>query len=107
MRSAPTSTGDCSPPAATSGNLLLSPLSIELALAMTRTGAAGETRAQMDAVLLAGAGDELDRSLNALDQALATRSGHKGDRGAQRRRRAARRQLALGPARASRSSSRS
>jgi serpin B len=61
------------------GNLLLSPISIELALAMTRNGAAGQTRDQMDHVLHTGAGDELDRSLNALDQALATRSGHRGD----------------------------
>ncbi len=61
------------------GNLLLSPYSIELALAMTRNGAVGPTRDQMDAVLHAGSGDGLDRSLNALDQALASRSGHRGD----------------------------
>ena len=60
------------------GNLLLSPYSIELALAMTRNGAVGDTRTQMDAVLHAGDGDQLDRSINALDQALATRSGHRG-----------------------------
>lgn len=61
--------------APTPGNLLFSPYSIELALAMTRTGARGETRAQMDRVLGAPAGPALDGSLNALDQALATRSG--------------------------------
>jgi len=58
--------------------VLLSPYSIELALAMTRNGAVGDTRTQMDAVLHAGAGDQLDRSINALDQVLATRSGHRG-----------------------------
>jgi serpin B len=61
--------------ATTSGNLVFSPTSIELALAMTRDGAKGETRAQMDAVL--GAPDDrgLDASLQALDLALAARSG--------------------------------
>jgi serpin B len=61
------------------GNLVFSPYSIEIALAMTRNGAAGETRAQMDRVLHAGSGDELDRSLNALDRALASRNGHRKD----------------------------
>src|SRR4051812_30484242 len=61
------------------GNLLLSPVSIELALAMTRTGAAGETRAQMERVLHSGPGDDLDASLNALDQALASRSGDRSN----------------------------
>jgi serpin B len=67
--------------ASTDGNLLLSPYSIELALAMARNGAAGETRRQIDAVLRAGPGDELDQSLNALEQELADRSGPRGEKG--------------------------
>ncbi|MFI5053828.1 MAG: serpin family protein [Acidimicrobiia bacterium] len=63
--------------AATDGNLVFSPYSIELALAMTRNGANGETRAQMGKVLHADA-DDLNRSLNALDAALAGRNGEKG-----------------------------
>ncbi len=65
--------------AARPGNLVFSPASIATALAMTRQGAKGETRTQMDAVLHAASGDELDQALNALDQQLATRAGHKGD----------------------------
>jgi len=65
-------------PSVGDGNLLLSPLSITLALAMVRTGAAGPTREQIDAVLRAGSGDGLDESLNALDRSLAQRSGPKG-----------------------------
>jgi serpin B len=65
-------------PTAAGGNLLLSPLSIGMALAMVRTGAAGATREQIDTVLRAGPGDALDQSLNALDRALADRSGPKG-----------------------------
>lgn len=65
--------------AAKPGNVLFSPYSIEIALAMTRIGAKGDTRLQMDKVLHAGAGDELDKALNVLDQELATRPGHKGD----------------------------
>jgi serpin B len=57
------------------GNLVFSPFSIELALAMTRNGARGETRIQMDDVLGAPAGSALDDSMNALEQALASRSG--------------------------------
>lgn len=58
------------------GNLVFSPYSIEVALGMTRNGAVGETRTQMDAVLHADKGD-LDQGLNALDAALASRSGDK------------------------------
>ena len=65
--------------AARPGNVLFSPYSVEVALAMTRNGAKGETREQMDAVLHAGRGAELDEALNALDLALAARPGHKGD----------------------------
>lgn len=63
--------------AATTGteNAVLSPSSIVLALAMARAGARGETAAQMDAVLRSAAGDDHQGWLNALDAALATRSG--------------------------------
>jgi serpin B len=61
------------------GNLIFSPYSVEIALAMARHGARGETRAQMDAVLRATAGLALDDGFNALAQALASRPGHKGD----------------------------
>jgi len=57
------------------GNLVFSPASIALALAMARAGARGETAAQMDAVLHADAAGDLLAALNALDQALASRSG--------------------------------
>ena len=57
------------------GNVVFSPYSIELALAMTRNGARGGTRTEMDRVLGAPAGTTLDASLNALDQALASRAG--------------------------------
>ncbi len=57
------------------GNLVLSPYSVAVALAMARAGAAGETAAQMDAVLYAALAGDLDAGYNALDQALATRSG--------------------------------
>jgi serpin B len=56
-------------------NLVLSPYSIEAALAMVRNGAAGQTRAEMDRVLGTGPGDDLDRALNALDAALAAHHG--------------------------------
>jgi serpin B len=63
--------------AAQQGNLVLSPASIEIALAMTRNGAKGPTRTQMDAVLHAGEGSTLDTGLNGLDRALTARNGHK------------------------------
>ncbi|MFI5255606.1 MAG: serpin family protein, partial [Candidatus Limnocylindrales bacterium] len=66
----------------TGGNLVFSPASIALALTMARLGARGETAAQMDTVLHAlvptTAGDAAATAaagLNALDQALAARSG--------------------------------
>lgn len=57
------------------GNLVFSPASIALALAMARAGARGITAEEMDAVLHDVASDEHPAWLNALDQALADRSG--------------------------------
>jgi serpin B len=57
------------------GAIVVSPASIALALAMARTGARGETAAQMDAVLGGLGSDATAAALNALDQALASRSG--------------------------------
>ncbi len=54
-------------------NVVLSPTSIALALAMARAGARGETADEMDAVLHAAGWDELGAGLNALEQALASR----------------------------------
>jgi serpin B len=62
-------------------NAVLSPASIALALAMTRPGARGETAAQIDEVLRAVASDEHVGWLNALDAALASRSGTFTDQG--------------------------
>ena len=60
------------------GNLVFSPLSISTALAMTRNGAVGTTRTEMDAVLHAPPGAALDEGLNAVDQALERRNGERG-----------------------------
>ncbi len=57
------------------GNLVVSPTSIAVALAMARLGARGETASQMDAVLHATGGAAFAAQINALDQALASRSG--------------------------------
>jgi serpin B len=56
-------------------NMVLSPTSIVLALAMARAGARGDTAAEMDNVLRGVASDENATWLNALDAALANRSG--------------------------------
>ena len=56
-------------------NVVLSPTSIALALAMARAGARGQTAAEMDAVMHRLASDDHATWLNALDQVLATRSG--------------------------------
>jgi serpin B len=54
-------------------NAVISPASIELALAMARLGAGAETATQMDSVLRFPT--DLGAAFNALDQALAARSG--------------------------------
>jgi len=55
-------------------NVVFSPTSIALALAMARAGAKGDTAAQMDAVLHTTGWDALGPGLNALEQALASRN---------------------------------
>lgn len=53
-----------------SGNLILSPFSISLALAMTYAGAQGETETQMADVLHFGSQEQTHPAFNALDLAL-------------------------------------
>ena len=55
-------------------NLVFSPTSIALALAMARAGAGGQTAAEMDAVMHELASDDHAGYLAALDQALASRN---------------------------------
>lgn len=65
------------------GNLLFSPFSVEIALAMARAGANGPTRTELDRVLHAALAPDLDAAMNALDQELAKRPGkypYGGDR---------------------------
>jgi serpin B len=57
------------------GDAVVSPASIALALAMARAGAVGDTAAQMDRVLHDAASDGHPTWLNALEAALASRSG--------------------------------
>ena len=57
------------------GNVVVSPASVAIALSMARAGARGETAAQMDTVLRAIASDEHAGWMNALDAALAARTG--------------------------------
>ncbi len=66
-----------------SGNLFYSPYSISLALAMTYTGAKGETERQMsNALLFTLSQDKLHSAFNALDLQLASRGeGRSGQDG--------------------------
>ncbi len=57
------------------GNVVFSPISIEIALAMARAGAVGETASQMDSVMHSAAAAGDGNGLNSLDQALAGLSG--------------------------------
>lgn len=56
-------------------NLVVSPASIALALAMARAGARGRTASEMDAVMHDAASDAHAAWLNALDAALSSRNG--------------------------------
>lgn len=56
------------------GNLMISPASIALALAMTRAGARGATAAEMDAVLHGLGSDAMADAVNTLDAALDART---------------------------------
>lgn len=62
-----------------SSNFLCSPLSLWLALAMTRNGAAGKTAAEMDQALLFGNLAQLNQALNTTSRLLARRAGKRGD----------------------------
>ena len=57
------------------GNLVLSPYSVAVALAMTRAGAAGVTAEEMDGVLHADELDDLHAAFGSLDAVLAERPG--------------------------------
>lgn len=62
--------------AATPGNLVCSPYSVAVALAMTRNGAGGRTADEMDRVLHTAAGPErLNAGMNALVRRLEDRAG--------------------------------
>lgn len=61
------------------GNVVVSPASIALALGMARAGARGTTATEMDTVLHDLATDEHAAWLNALDAALASRTGSFAD----------------------------
>jgi serpin B len=58
-----------------SGNIALSPASVAIALSMVRLGAVGQTAAEMDAVLHDLGAEDLADAANALDAALASRTG--------------------------------
>jgi serpin B len=63
--------------ASTPGNLVCSPYSIAVALAMTRNGARGRTAAEMDRVLHAPPLPRLNSGLNALTRQVESRAGSK------------------------------
>jgi serpin B len=57
------------------GNIVMSPASVAIALSMARLGAVGQTAAEMDLVLHDLGAEDLADAANALDAALASRSG--------------------------------
>jgi serpin B len=61
--------------AVTPGNLVCSPYSVAVALAMTRNGARGSTARQMDEVLHAPPLDRFNAGLNALTRLVESRAG--------------------------------
>jgi serpin B len=63
------------------GNIVLSPASVAIALSMARLGARGQTATEMDAVLHDLGAKELADAANALDAALALRTGTFPDSG--------------------------
>lgn len=63
--------------AADNDNLVFSPYSAAIALAMARVGAAGETAQQMNAVLHADLAADLNAGFNTFAQALAQHGGEK------------------------------
>lgn len=60
-----------------SGNVISSPFSVAVVMAMVRNGAAGHTAAQMDAALGFGELDELNAGINTVLQTLESRSGER------------------------------
>lgn len=66
----------------TGANVVCSPLSVLVALAMVRNGAAGATATEMDHALRLPTLDELNAGMNLIDQTLTERSGKRasGDR---------------------------
>ena len=62
----------------TPGNLVFSPYSIAVALGMARSGAAGQTADEIDAVLHAASAGDLNGALNSIDQTLAAHPGQYG-----------------------------
>ena len=60
---------------ASGDNIVFSPTSIAIALAMARAGARGDTATQMDTVLHSLGADDHAAAINALDAALNNRSG--------------------------------
>jgi serine protease inhibitor len=61
--------------AATPGNLVCSPYSVAVALAMTRNGAGGRTADEMDRVLHSAGPERFNAGMNALVQRLEDRAG--------------------------------
>jgi serpin B len=64
--------------ATTPGNLICSPYSVLVALAMVRNGAQGQTADEIDHVLHAPALAQMNSGLNALQRLVTSRAGYRG-----------------------------